>query len=34
MVPADYWETALFFPSEQFKGAAKNSVFSDSRSKI
>lgn len=34
MVPAEYWETALFFPSEQFKGAAKNSVFSDSRSKI
>ena len=34
MVPADYWETALFFPSEQFRKAQKNSVFSDSRGKI
>ena len=34
MVPADYWETALFFPSEQFKGASKSSVFSDSRRQI
>tara|TARA_B100000524_G_C23518927_1_gene323399 strand:- start:29 stop:619 length:591 start_codon:yes stop_codon:yes gene_type:complete len=34
MIPADYWETALFFPSEQFRGATKQSVFSDSRRKI
>ena len=29
MVPADYWETALFFPSEQFKKETKTSVFSE-----
>lgn len=34
MVPAEYWETALFFPSEQFKGANKSVVFSDSRRQI
>ena len=34
MIPADYWETALFFPSAQFRGATKQSVFSDSRRKI
>ena len=34
MIPADYWETALFFPSEQFRGATKQSVFSDSRRQI
>ena len=34
MIPADYWETALFFPSEQFKKATKNDVFADSRRKI
>ena len=34
LVPAEYWETALFFPREQFKGANKNTVFSDSRGKI
>jgi hypothetical protein len=31
MIPAEYWETALFFPSEQFKGASKSTVFADSR---
>jgi len=34
MIPADYWETALFFPSEQFKKETKNNVFADSRRKI
>ena len=34
MVPADYWETALFFPSEQFKKETKASVFSKSRGMI
>ena len=34
MVPADYWETALFFPSEQFKKETKTSVFSKSRGMI
>ena len=34
MIPADYWETALFFPSEQFRGASKSGVFSDSRRQI
>ncbi len=34
MIPADYWETALFFPSEQFRGASKSAVFSDSRRQI
>ena len=34
MVPADYWETALFFPSEQFKKETKRSVFSKSRGMI
>ena len=34
MVPADYWETALFFPSEQFKKETKVSVFSKSRRMI
>ena len=34
MVPADYWETALFFPSEQFKKETKTSVFSKSRRMI
>jgi hypothetical protein len=30
-VPAEYWETILFFPSEQFKKANKQTVFADSR---
>lgn len=30
-VPAEYWETVLFFPSEQFKKATKQTVFADSR---
>tara|TARA_Y100000004_G_scaffold104311_1_gene117047 strand:+ start:2869 stop:3456 length:588 start_codon:yes stop_codon:yes gene_type:complete len=34
MVPADYWETALFFPSEQFRKESKNSVFAKSRGMI
>ena len=34
MVPADYWETGLFFPSEQFKKETKTSVFSKSRGMI
>jgi len=33
-VPAEYWETVLFFPSEQFKKASKQTVFSDSRKGI
>ena len=33
-VPAEYWETALFFPSEQFKKASKSKVFADSRRMI
>ena len=31
LVPSEYWETAAFFPSEQFKKASKKEVFSDSR---
>jgi hypothetical protein len=34
MVPAEYWETALFFPSEQFKKETKSTVFSKSRGMI
>jgi hypothetical protein len=34
MIPAEYWETILFFPSEQFKKSSKNNVFSDSRRQI
>lgn len=34
LVPAEYWETASFFPSEQFKKASKKQVFSDSRRMI
>lgn len=34
MVPAEYWETALFFPSEQFKKESKRTVFSKSRGMI
>jgi len=34
MVPAEYWETALFFPSEQFKKETKATVFSKSRGMI
>lgn len=34
MVPAEYWETALFFPSEQFKKESKRTVFSKSRGQI
>jgi len=33
-IPAEYWETVLFFPSEQFKKASKQSVFADSRKVI
>jgi hypothetical protein len=33
-VPAEYWETVLFFPSEQFKKASKSKVFSDSRAML
>ena len=31
MIPAQYWETALFFPSEQFKKSTRKNVFSQSR---
>ena len=34
LVPAEYWETALFFPSEQFKKETKATVFSKSRGMI
>ena len=34
LVPAEYWETALFFPSEQFKKATKQDVFRQSRGQI
>tara|TARA_Y100000004_G_scaffold197173_1_gene270195 strand:+ start:5913 stop:6506 length:594 start_codon:yes stop_codon:yes gene_type:complete len=33
-VPAEYWETVLFFPSEQFKKKTKNAVFAESRKAI
>jgi hypothetical protein len=33
-VPSEYWETAVFIPSEQFTGATKNKVFADSRKLI
>jgi len=33
-IPAEYWEVACFFPSEQFKKASKSKVFSDSRRMI
>lgn len=31
MIPAQYWETALFFPSEQFKKSTRKNVFTKSR---
>lgn len=33
-VPADQWETVLFMPTEDFKKADKNKVWSESRKKI
>ena len=33
LVPAEYWETAAFFPSEQFKKKTKGFVFKESLKK-
>lgn len=34
LVPAPEWEIAIFLPTEKFKGAKKNQVWSDSRRKL